>query len=114
MTRPILWVDKILGPKLAQLLLGVAVHGGICRIAVLEASTKIGDVNSGASIFVNTLVAFLTLSQGFVSPVALDELSGPSHIEIQGPHCVLARSKHTAKMSGQYSQGPAIACHERC
>src|SRR5262245_29246114 len=96
MTRPILWVDKILGPKLAQLLLGVAVHGGICRIAVLEASTKIGDVNSGSSVFVNTLVAFLTLSQGLLGPVALDEVDGEPHIEIQGSQCVLARSKYIA------------------
>src|SRR5262249_11310020 len=70
--------------------------------------------NSSPSVFVNTLVAFLTLSQGFLSPVALDEVDGPAHIEIQGPHCVLARSTHIAKMSLQDSQWPTIACDQMC
>src|SRR5215467_6727552 len=103
MPRPILRMDEVFDAEPAQLLLRISVHGRICRIAVLESSSEIGNVNADSGIFINALVACLALSQDLIAPVVLDEVSGHPRIEIQDPQFGLARSMRIAKMGRHHT-----------
>jgi hypothetical protein len=47
--RPIFGIDQVSDAEFAQLLLSIAVHRGIRRVAVLKASSGIGNVNPVAA-----------------------------------------------------------------
>src|SRR5262245_53426307 len=114
MWRPVLWVDDVLHIELPQFVLGIAVYGCICWVAVSVTSIEISNVNASSGVIIDAFVALFALSQSLIAPQVLDEICCLPGIKVQQLQIVLGWPVYDPEVCREHAQPLPVASYQWC